>query len=365
MHILLALFLSIFSYQILAFEWQGHRGARGIYPENTVSGMLEALKYPVTTLEMDVVVSKDQQVVVSHDLWMNPKICLHPEAKPYKEKEIILYKLNYQEIEKFDCGSKPHENFPQQFRVAVKKPLLRDLLKTTEKAISELEDRAISYSIEIKSTPMDEKSKFQPLYKAFADLVVKEILAILPANRFYIQSFDWRVLKYLKQAYPEIRLVALRESSYKASEIEKELSFRPDVFSPHYQLLTKDDVNFFHQQIIKVIPWTVNTVDEMEKLIDFGIDGIITDYPNLISSVNLKNCRSGYNSFEGRCVKIPKNAAASSSNPGWVCNPAYVQKRKRCIKISIPKNAHFLEDGKTWVCNEGFHRYRDKCKENN
>ena len=93
-----------------------------------------------------------------------------------------------------------------------------------------------------------------------------------------------------------------------------------------------------------------------------NVDGIITDYPNLISLVGVKKCDSKSHYFEGKCVQLPKHAIPSDSNPGWVCAPRYVQKRSACIKIKLPPHAEFLEDGKTWVCQSGYERYRGTCK---
>src|SRR5688500_18409587 len=109
MQILLFLLL-ISCHFVLAFDWQGHRGDRGLYTENTIGSMHEALKYAVTTLELDVVISKDHKVVVSHDPWLEPKICV-------TKKPLSIYQLNYDQIMKIDCGSKPHPDFPEQQKV--------------------------------------------------------------------------------------------------------------------------------------------------------------------------------------------------------------------------------------------------------
>lgn len=345
-----------------SFDWQGHRGARGLYPENTIGGMKEALKYPVTTLELDVVVSGDNQVVVSHEPWMNPDICLHPEKKSFGQRDHNLYKMKYEEIMRFDCGSKPFPRFPEQAKVVVGKPLLNRLINDIEPILKNLNRGNVSYNIEIKSTPEDEKKGFQPEYKKFADLVVKTVSELLPKDRFTIQSFDWRVLKYLHGKHPDVKLVALREESYSPQEVLKELGFTPAVFSPYFKLLNKEDISFFHSQGVLVIPWTVNSVDEMKKLKIIGVDGIITDYPNLIPSVERETCETGHNWFENKCVSVPKHAVPSNSVPGWTCKPGYVQKRLYCQKIKVPSHAELSEDGRSWQCQEGYERYRTSCR---
>lgn len=356
------LLISFFSFSVLAtFDWQGHRGARGLYPENTINGMKEAVKFPVTTLELDVVISKDHDVVVSHEPWMSEEICLNSKGDTVKDREVNLYKLSYEQIKTYDCGSKLHPRFPQQKKVREFKPLLSELLTS-------LETLKPHYNIEIKSTPEDEKAGLQPEYKTFSDLVIAQITKLLPLDRFTVQSFDWRVLKYLHKVYPLVRLVALRETKFTPKEVLKELGFSPAVFAPDWTLLTAKDVAFFHNKNIKVIPWTVNTVEDMKKNIYMGVDGIITDYPNLIIEIPLDTyqlvpeCPADFNRFEGKCVRVPKHAEASIQNPGWVCKYGYLQKRNSCVKIKLPKNAEFKEDGKTWACKEGFKRYRFRCQ---
>lgn len=261
--------------ECMAFSWQGHRGARGLFPENTVLAMKEALKFPITTLEMDVIVSKDKKVVVSHEPWMSEEICLTPKGKTVKDREYNLYKMNYSEIKKFDCGSKAHPRFAQQKKIKTIKPLLSELL-------SKLKSSKKDFNIEIKSTVEDERDGFQPDYKTMTDLVMTEIKKYLKPDQVTIQSFDWRVLQYLHEKYSDFRLVALRETAFKPEDVVKELGFKPAIFSPSYDMLSKTVVDYFHKENILVIPWTVNNQQHMDELKNIGVDGIITDYPNLI-----------------------------------------------------------------------------------
>lgn len=275
--------LTLISLSSFAFDWQGHRGARGLYPENTIGAMKEALKYPlVTTLELDVVISKDGEVIVSHEPWMSEEICLDPEGKPVKDKAVNLYQLTAAEVASYDCGSKPHPRFPQQRKVKETKPRLVDLL-TEINAIN----KRIPFNIEIKSLPADERAGFQPKVEEFTDKVITVIKSQLTVDRFSIQSFDWRVLKYLHKKWPEIKTVALTESEkYTAKQVLRELGFIPTVFSPAYETLTKERVGEFQRSGMKVIPWTVNDGHEMRKVVNMGVDGIITDYPDRIFPTN-------------------------------------------------------------------------------
>ncbi len=162
----------------------------------------------------------------------------------------------------------------------------------------------------------------------------------------------------MHEKYPDVGLVALRETPYTPEGVIKELGFVPTIFSPDYTMLTAEQVQFFHDKGALVVPWTVNDQNDMKKLIEMKVDGIITDYPNLIIS----NCPDGFNEFEKRCVKIPNGAVASDKNPGWTCKDGHWQKRNQCEKIKLPENAVLSPDGKTWECKEGFKRYRQKCQ---
>ncbi len=343
------------------FDWEGHRGARGLMPENTIEAMREALRYPVTTLEMDVVISKDKKVVVSHEPWIATEFCVHPEGKTFKEKEFNLYKMDYSEILRFDCGSKKHPRFPDQKKMSVGKPLLSTLLADIEAQLKK-EKRSVMYNIEIKSLPEDEKKGFQPKVPEFTDLVVAEIRAYLPEDRFIIQSFDPRVLIYMKKQYPQIQLSYLTEKKESPEQVKKALGFTPAIFSPDYTLLSYDDIPLFHAQDMRVIPWTVNNREDMKKLMGMGVDGIITDYPDLIYKVIEKECPQGFNYFEGDCVKIPTHAEASDTNPGWNCKSGYIQRRFHCDRIKVPSHAILLPDGKSWACKENYERYRERCQ---
>lgn len=264
------------------YDLQGHRGARGLMPENTIPAMIKALDLGVTTLELDLAVTKDGEIVVSHEPYMNPVICLTPERAeiPSGDKSHNIYQLTFDELLSYDCGTKFHSGFPQQVKFHISKPRLSDMIDAVEKYVSDMGLPKPNYNIEIKSSP-DGDGIFHPSPKEFSDLVYQLIDEKLDWNRVNIQSFDFRVLKYMHQAYPEVILAMLVETAAKSEEQLVQLGFQPQIYSPFYPALTKEIVSKLHQKGMKVIPWTVNTTDQMEKLLEIGVDGIITDYPNL------------------------------------------------------------------------------------
>lgn len=265
------------------FDLQGHRGARGLRPENSIPAFLFALDSGVTTIELDVVITKDKQVVVSHEPWMSASICLQPDGsaitKGDDQKQFNIYQMNYEDIRGFDCGSLGNERFPEQVKMRVSKPLLKDVIVAVEDHIKSYSQYEVDYNIEIKSSP-DGDGKFHPGVDEFSDLVYKLIDEYLPMERVVIQSFDFRVLQYWHKKYPEIRLAALVENIKSVQTNLANLGFSPAVYSPYYKLLKKEDVDYLHKQKIRVIPWTVNEENEMLSMRGLGVDGIITDYPD-------------------------------------------------------------------------------------
>lgn len=264
------------------FDVQGHRGARGLKPENTIPGFLTALDTGVTTLEMDVVITKDKQVVLSHEPWMSSDICLDPQGKEFSnrdEKKYNIYEMDYAEVKLFDAGMKANRDFPQQEKMAVSKPLLQDVIVAVEDHIRSYTRYEVDYNIEIKSSEAGD-GREHPKVEEYSDLVYNLLDEYLPMNRIVIQSFDMRVLRYWHTKYPEVRLSLLVENLKSPEANLRELGFNPAVYSPHYKLINKEKITYLHRHKIRVIPWTVNDVKDMLQLRGMGADGFITDYPD-------------------------------------------------------------------------------------
>ncbi len=271
-----------------AFDEEAHRGGRGLYPENTIPAMLHAIDLDVTTLEMDLVISQDQQVVVSHDVYFNENITTTPEGKTLEKGEgakRLIYRMPYDSVKKYDVGLKPHPDYPRQKKIAVYKPLLADLLDATE-AYARSKGRSMEYNIEIKSKPENDGKKHPPV-EAFVDLAMAVIKAKGIASRTILQSFDPRALQVMHRKYADVRTSLLMEATDKRSLDEqlKELGFTPAVYSPNFALVTPELVKECRTRGIRVIPWTVNDLDVMKRLKALGVDGIISDYPDLFAQL--------------------------------------------------------------------------------
>ena len=268
------------------FDLEGHRGCRGLMPENTIPAMLKAIDLNVNTLEMDVVITADGKVVVSHEAFFNHEITTLPSGDSIlesEEKNFNIYKMTYDSVEKFDVGSRPHPRFASQQKMNVHKPLLSDLIDSVEAHINKTNHPKVMYNIEIKSTSTTD-NVFHPEPEKFADLLIDILEKKGIKSRVIIQSFDPRSLKIVSQKYPTMKLSLLLENQkIPIRGFGKLYGFKPNIVSPEYPLLTKEIVDSLHERHIKVIPWTVDDLPAAKQLYEMGVDGIITDYPDRIN----------------------------------------------------------------------------------
>lgn len=268
------------------FDVQGHRGCRGLMPENTIPAMIKALDLGVTTLEMDVVISKDNKVVVSHEPWFEAEITTKPDGsfiKPAEAMQYNIFQMNYDEILKYDVGMKPHPRFPQQQKIKAIKPLLADLFDSVAESMKTRRRPFPYFNIETKCLPAGD-GRFHPKPEEFVELLMTVIKEKQLEERVIIQSFDFRTLKYLHEKYPSIKTSMLIEDS-DVNDFEgqlKRLGFTPQVYSPNRTLVDDELIKQCHDKSMKIIPWTVNDKKEISKLKKMGVDGIITDFPDLI-----------------------------------------------------------------------------------
>ncbi|QKZ12784.1 glycerophosphodiester phosphodiesterase family protein [Spirosoma sp. KUDC1026] len=261
---------------------QGHRGTRGLMPENTIQAMKKAMDIGVETLELDVIISKDRQVVVSHDPYMSADITTKPDGTPVtadEQKSINLYQLTYDQIKKYDVGSKKHPQFPEQKNFRAYKPLLTELIDSVEAYAKAKKLPQPRYNIEIKMSPATD-NVYNPEPAEFVKLVMPICQQKL-GTRYNIQSFDARPLQLIHKEYPTVAIAYLTANTKSVDENLATLGFTPKTYSPYYKGITAETVKACHDKGMQIIPWTVNTKPEIEGLVKLGVDGIITDYPNL------------------------------------------------------------------------------------
>ncbi|WKN41997.1 glycerophosphodiester phosphodiesterase [Tunicatimonas pelagia] len=271
----------------LPLDIQGHRGCRGLLPENTIPAFIEAVKLGVTTLELDVVISQDRQVVVSHEPFLSHIICHTAEGQPIaeeEEKEHNLYQMPYQEIARCDCGSSPHPKFPEQENFPAHKPLLSDVIDTVEQLIAAQNLAPVLYNIETKSNPKGDNI-FHPAPDKFTDLLLSVIQEKGIESRVVIQSFDVRTLQQVRKKQPSLPLALLVENTNSLEENLATLGFTPKIYSPNFRVVDQSLLDLAQQKGMKVIPWTVNDPKDIQQMIDLQVDGIISDYPDRVIKI--------------------------------------------------------------------------------
>lgn len=262
---------------------QAHRGGMALYPENTIIAMLNAMDWGVNTLEMDLSISRDKQVVVSHEQVMDHRYVTTPCGKSFtkaEEKNYKLYNMPYDSITKYDTGIKGDPRFPQRKKVQAHKPLLSDLIDETE-AYARINNMPLPYyNIEIKSTKKND-NVYAPDYKEFTDLALGVLLQKNITDRLVIQCFDTRTLNYIHERYPQIRLSYLvGKQMVSFEDAMSELKFVPEILSPDYTIVNKQLVKAVHKKGMKILPWTVDSPEDIRKMVDLKVDGFITNYPD-------------------------------------------------------------------------------------
>jgi glycerophosphoryl diester phosphodiesterase len=268
-------------------DLQGHRGARGLLPENTIPAFLHALELGVNTLEMDTAINAQGHVFVTHEPWMSAKICSHPDGRQVsvsEEKNLRIYAMNDRQVASFDCGSRGHPDYPHQRAMPVSKPLLDEVFRVVAKQL-EISKRGggseeVLFNIEIKSLPEGDRI-FHPEVKEFASALYKVVQENDVVEQTTIQSFDPRALEAMHEIDPYISTSLIVENSQGLKTNLDRLSFTPQVYSPYYKLLDREEIDEAHTQGIKVIPWTINDKETMLEMLELGVDGLITDYPDL------------------------------------------------------------------------------------
>jgi glycerophosphoryl diester phosphodiesterase len=299
----LALVAAFLALPAHAFDLQGHRGARGLAPENTLPGFQKALDLGVDTIECDMAITKDGVVVIHHDLWLNPETTRGPDGQWLDKRGPAVSELTFAELQQYDVGRlKPGsdyaKSFPDQQPVdGTRVPKLRDLFDLVKKS----GNTKVAFDCETKVSPHERTATLAP--EAFARKVIAEIRNAGMAERTTVQSFDWSTLQVIQKEAPEIRTMyltssqTLKRGSYGgyspwlagfAPELHGDSVPRAvhaaggRIWAPNHTFLTPAMLAEARALGIVVIPWTVNEPSTIAKLLNMGVDGIISDRPDLV-----------------------------------------------------------------------------------
>jgi glycerophosphoryl diester phosphodiesterase len=243
----------------------GHRGARARRPENTLPAFEYAIAQGVDALEMDLAVTKDNVIVISHDPILEPPVCSGPQ------ESAVIRQLTLAEVRLWDCGVEPNPHFPAQQAVpGTRMPTLDDVFQLAPRG-------AFDYNLETKSFP--DKPEYTPPPEEFARMVLRKIRQYKLEKRIILQSFDFRTLVAMRKLAPEIRLSALVENDARDFAAIAAEAGQVEIVAPDFHLVTPQKVEAAHRAGVQVVPWTANTPADWEALILAKVDGIISDDP--------------------------------------------------------------------------------------
>ena len=264
---------------------QAHRGGAGLMPENTIEAMKHALDMGVNTLELDLQISQDGQIVVSHDPYFHHRYAIRPDGSYVAkgEPKEYIYNMPYSEVVKYDVGSRPSEVWPEKACVRTVKPLAEDLIDFVENYTKEKGLSPVRYNIEIKSKDADGEGKNWPTYDRFVTECCKFLHSKHLGDRLVVQSFDVRALNYMHEKYPELILSYLVDA--KAPDFDTYmgmLKFTPQWLSPHHSITDEALVEKCRERGMKIVPWTVDKPEDIERILSLKVDAIISNYPDRV-----------------------------------------------------------------------------------
>jgi len=279
------------------FELQGHRGARGVMPENTLPAFQKALDLGVDTIECDMAITKDDVVVIHHDLWLNPDTTRGPDGRWLESRGPAIRDLTFAELQRYDVGRlKPGTAYAKEFTDqqpvdGTRIPRLSDLFDLVKRS----GNARVGFDCETKVSPLERAATLPP--QEFARRVVAEIRKAGMERRIMVQSFDWSTLQVIQKEAPEIRTMYLSsprtleagspwlagfDMAKHGSAPKAVAAAGGKIWAPNQTYLTPELLAEARGLGITVIPWTVNRPDMMVKLLDMGVDGIISDRPDLV-----------------------------------------------------------------------------------
>ncbi len=279
------------------FHIHGHRGCRGLRPENTIPAFIHAMEWGVDALELDVVITGDSQVLVSHEPIMLPLIMANPDPSKGAANGENIYTMTTAEAQSYRCGTQTHPRFLEQVSIPTFKPLLRQVVDTVSAFIAQRGSQHPLYNIELK-TVCEQDSQghwifgddvYHPQPSRYAEIFLREMKSLRIQDHVVLQSFDPRILEALHQQAPDIPLVFLSEDTLKTAAAKlSELSFVPHGFSVYYPMIDAALVEYCQTRGIQLIAWTVNETSDIERLVQLGVQEIITDYPDRALEVRNK-----------------------------------------------------------------------------
>lgn len=264
---------------------QAHRGGAGLMPENTIEAMKHALDMGVNTLELDLQLSKDGLVVVSHDPYFHPRYATRPDGTEIRKEDPkeYIFTMDYEQVAKYDVGSRQSTVWPEKACFPAVKPLATDLIDFVENYTKEKGYSPVRYNIEVKSKDAKGEGKDWPYYHDLADACIKLLLTKHLGDRLVVQCFDHRALNYMNEKFPEIQysyLVGTKDKDF--DTYMSKLNFTPKWLSPHFTNTDAELVKKCHEKGMKIVPWTVDKPEDIKRILELDVDAIISNYPDRV-----------------------------------------------------------------------------------
>ena len=277
--------------KVYVTDVQAHRGGMGLYPEETLEAMINAIELGVNTLEMDLCITQDRKVILSHDKYFHPRYSTRPDGTPVVagDPKEYLFHMPYDSVAKYDVGMKYNPAWPEKKCIPACKPIAADVIDAIEAYTKEKGLAPMKYNIEIKSDPDYDggvEGVDWPEYHEFTDLCMEMLDARGLGDRLIVQCFDERALNYINQKYPgHILAYLLEDYETDVPEAMAKLNFIPQWLSPEHQNVNEELMEYAHKNGMKVVTWTVDDKDEMRRLIGLGVEAIISNYPDRLMEV--------------------------------------------------------------------------------
>jgi len=266
----------------------GHRGCRGVLPENTIPAFLRALEDGADIIEMDVVCTSDNRILVSHDPFMHHEICAHPDDTPITEQEefdLNVFRMALNETQRYPCGIFPHQRFPEQDTLRSFKPSLAEVAQAVKSYCADHNRSLPGLNIEIKSRP-EWDGNFHPDPADYTTVFLRELNAVQNGFPLTVQSFDVRILRELRNKADHIRLIYLTEAAgVQPQAALGHLGFQPYGYSPHFNLIDEKVVKFCESTQLVLCAWTVNEEEDIRRMIHLGVRQIISDFPKRVATI--------------------------------------------------------------------------------
>ena len=269
-----AIVLICFQYTAQEVKIFGHRGCRGLLPENSIISFKKAIELGVNGIEWDVVVNKDHELIISHEPYIDISYCKKIDTNNNSSTNLNIYEMTTDEIRLYDCGNIFNKEFPDQKLASITKP-------TVKEALNDLKEHNPIILFEIKSSEKN-YGIYQPYPKAYAEIILNELKEYEFLENIIFMSFDPEMLNSLNKIMPDQKYIYLEYNPL--NNFEKCLSFlnfKPYALGLYFPMINKETIKIAHINGIHVYAWTVNEVKTGNELKNIGIDGLITDYPNL------------------------------------------------------------------------------------